>query len=183
MNFVDAQIRSAAMFSSPEFVKRVTDEDPNMLNYLPLLASINQHGYITTNSQAGLKTENDSYEIVERAYIVGFMLEKKAVDFIQTISIMTDKNAIYIPFSDNVYAPPNLDVPLSITKKNGDTFVHTHMSTILPTSVWEQERKEARIHRREKIVYVFCWDTQWHRRAGLPRGLFTDVLKILSDIK
>jgi len=170
------------MFSSSEFVKRVTDEDPNMLNYLPLLASINQHGYITTNSQAGLKTKTDSYEIVERAYIVGFMLEQRAADFIQTMSIMTDKNAIYIPCSD-VYAPPNLDIPLSITHKDGHTRVHTHMSTILPTSVWEQERKEAHIHRREKIVYVFCWDSQWNRRASRPHGLFTDVLKILSHTK
>jgi hypothetical protein len=59
MKFKDVQKNRIKIFDSPEFVKRIKDEDDKMLKYLDILKQINLYGFITLNSQAGKKNEMD----------------------------------------------------------------------------------------------------------------------------
>ena len=185
MKFKDAQTNAVAMFSSPEFIERIRDEDDTMLAHLDILTRINAAGFLTTNSQAGRKTfgsrDKTRYELHERAYLFGFMLEKEAVQFIKNIGISTDKNAVFTPFcSDDMYLPSALDVPVTISKSGGQVHVNTHISMALPNSVWHSFRKQVKLNKGEPVVFITCWDTKWNRNASGPSGLFTDVLKVLK---
>ena len=177
------------MFSSPEFIKRIKEEDDTMLKHLPILKEINKNEFLTTESQAGRKRSGISkvdhmhYEISERAYITGFMIKSKAIEFIKQMAFYTDKNAIFIPVcSNSVNIPASLDIPLTITKKGDITLVETHASTALPNNVWEMYRKQSHINKTEKIVFILCWDSKWNRGASGHSGLFIDILKILKNI-
>jgi hypothetical protein len=183
MKFTDAQKAAVAMFSSPEFLDRIKEEDDTMLKHMKLLQDINRAGLLTTNSQAGNTTRGKGYVITERAYIDGFMPEATAEKFIKEMNIHTDKVAVYVPYcEDSIHIPSSLDVPLTTTRKNGQITVHTHMSLALPQSTWNFFRKQVKLNKSEKAVYVFCYDTKWSRNASGPRGLFTEVLRTLNNI-
>jgi len=173
------------MFESPEFIERIRDEDSTMLKHLPLLKKINEHGYITTESQAGnhqrgiSKVDGKPYELSERAYLSGFMLEEDAAIFIKNMSVYTDKNAMYIPVCD-ADIPTSLDIPLTITRKQGTLTVETHMSTALPKEASDFFKKMVHLNKSEKVVFIFCWDPMWNRRASGRNGLFIDVYNTLS---
>ncbi len=50
MKFNDVLVKRVEMFSKPEFIERVTDEDKTMLKHLDILKEINIHGFITNES-------------------------------------------------------------------------------------------------------------------------------------
>lgn len=186
MKFAEALQTSIKTLTSKEFQKRVEEEDEKMLKHLPLLQKINQHKFLTVNSQGGHKESGRSaldgkpYEISERAYLMGFMLEKDAEEFLKQMNIMTDKSAIFTPFcEDTLYLPSSLDIPVTLTKKGKQISVNTHLSSALPLSAWESFRKQAHINKSEPIVFVQCWDPKWNRNASGKSGLFTDVVKCL----
>ena len=179
MKFRDAQKKAVERFESTTFLTRIEDEDVTMLKYLPHLQQINKLGFITVDSQAGTHTKTSKYEIVERAYLSGFMVEKEAIAFIKTIGIHTDKNAIYVPVG--VDSPSSLDIPLTITKHTKDIQVTTHMSTTLPKSVEDSYKKIVHLSKSEKAVFIFCWDPKWSRLASGKEGLFTDIIKSLQS--
>jgi hypothetical protein len=56
------------------------------------------------------------------------------------------------------------------------------MSTALPNGVFESYKKFLKINKSEKVVYLFCWDTQWNRLASNNNGLFKDMIKVLSKL-
>jgi hypothetical protein len=171
MKFKAAQKKAVAKFDNLEFIKNIKEEDSSMVKHLDILKEINESGFLTTNSQAGRKIAT----IYERAYILGFMLKKDAIQFIKNMNIETDKNALYVSIS-NIDVDPKLDIPLTIENQK----VITHMSTSVPRRIWENERKL--LHIDDDIVYIFCWDPKWNRNASSKTGLFTDVLKILKSI-
>ena len=183
MKFQDAKKRSVEMFDSPEFIERIRDEDSSMLKHLPLLQKINHLGYITTESQAGNhkrgKADGKPYELSERAYLSGFMMEEDAALFIKNMSLYTDKNAMYIPICD-AEIPPSLDIPLTITRKKTGVTVETHMSPSLPKEANDFFKKMVHLNKSEKVVFIFCWDPMWNRLASGKNGLFTEVYNRLS---
>jgi len=185
MKFPAAVRKSVKHLSSEKFKKRVMSEDPTMWKHVGILKEINQQGYITSDSQAGKHLKPTAeYDMWEKAYIFGFMLESKAGAFIQQMSMHTDKLAQVIHYSkepglyDNM--PRALDIPLTINKV--DENVQTHMSNLVPFEIWDKRRKELSIDASEKIVYVMCYDLQWNRNASEPGGLFKDVLRILKNM-
>ena len=182
MKWKDAQTKRILMFSSPDFLKRIEEEDSSMLTHMDILKKINMAGYLTIQSQGGHKSNGKSYEIHERAYIEGFMLEKDAEEFIKNLGIYTDKVGVYIPYSLDIKLPSSLDVPLTIQKKNNNWEVVTHTSIALPKNVWDMYRKEVGLNKNDKIALILCWDTKWNRNASSINGLFTDVLKILKKL-
>jgi len=182
MKFNEAKAQAVALFNSAEFKERVQEEDSSMLRQLAVLQEINRHGFITVNSQAGAKTKGKHYktgklyENMERAYLMGFMLETDAALFIKNMGIKTDKNAVFVPVcSDDIKLPSALDIPLTITKIGGVTRIDTHFSSALPKSTFESFRKQAKLNKSEKVVFIFCWDSEWGRK-----GLFKDVLRVLK---
>lgn len=172
MKFNATQKKAVDKFTDLEFIKNIKEEDPTMVKHLDILKQINEYGYLTTNSQAGTKTEN--YE--ERSFIIGFMLQKDAQFFVQNINMNTDKIALSVVVSDT-YADPKLDIPLTIENKG----IVTHMSTFVPFNYLKQEKQKMGLNVKE-ILYIFCWDPKWNRNASSKTGLFTDVLKILKTI-
>ena len=120
MKFRAAQKKAVEKFDDPEFIANIKEEDSTMIKHLDILKQINQHGYLTTNSQAGRKT----ISIYERAYIIGFMLKKDALEFIKNMNIETDKNAIMIE-QNGLKIETNFDIALSIEKKINGKYLHT----------------------------------------------------------
>jgi hypothetical protein len=184
MKFNQAMDHAVAFLKSAEFKARLLEEDASMLRQLPVLQRINEQGFITTNSQAGKRFEGKNYktgkpyEEVERSYLEGFMLEPVAIDFIKSMALTTDKNAAFIPVCD-AQMPSALDIPLTVVRRPGEeTVVETHFSTALPRSIFEAYKKHVKLNKSEKVVYVFCWDTQWGRE-----GLFRDVLRVLKTVR
>lgn len=174
------------MFNSAEFIERIREEDPRMLRHLPMLQKINARGYLTLNSQSGQLQKGISiftkkpFENHERAYLLGYLEEAKAVEFLKKISTQTDKNAIFVPVCDgSLKIPSALDIPLTYTKSQGITEIHTHMSSALPKETAEFFRKQAHLDKSVKAVFVLCWDPLWNRNASGRNGLFTDVLHSL----
>jgi hypothetical protein len=174
MKFKAAQKKAVANFDNPEFIENIKDEDPNMVNHLGILKQINECGFLTTNSQAGIKTIKPLFH--ERAYILGFMVKNDAAQFMKNMSIETDKVVICPSFE--ICVDKAFDIPLSMEKKD-EWKVFTHMSTSLPRRIWDKERKKLDLDKKD-IVYIFCWDPKWNRNASNKNGLFTDVLKILK---
>jgi len=168
MKFKAAQIKAVSKFDDPEFIANIKEEDSTMVKHLYILKEINKNGYLTKNSQAGRKTNNE----YERAYIQGFMIKTHAIEFLKRMNIETDKNAIYVSINEK---EPLFNIPLTIhiNKK-----VVTHMSMTIPLRIWNQERKYLNLDK--DIVYIFCWDPKWNRNASSKNGLFTEVLKILK---
>ena len=184
MKFADALKKATTLFDSNSFFERIKDEDPTMIKYLPLLQKINKSGFLTTQSQAGNRTkgfsshDGEPYELLERAFITGFMLEKDAVKFIKNMAVHTDKNAIYVPVCKET--PASLDIPLTIVRRKSDIRIETHMSTSLPKSTEASFRKMVHLNKSEKVVFIFCWDSKWCRSASDKNGLFTEVHSILK---
>jgi hypothetical protein len=182
MKFNEAKAQAVALFNSAEFKERVNEEDALMLRQLAILQEINKLGFITVNSQAGNKSKGKHYETgkpyenLERAYLMGFMLETEAVLFIKNMGLKTDKNAIFVPVcSDDIMLPSALDIPLTVTKSGKETRIDTHFSVALPKSAFEGFKKQAKLSKSEKVVFIFCWDSEWGRK-----GLFKDVLRVLK---
>lgn len=188
MKFLDAAKQTAAMLGSAEFHKTQMSEDPRMIVQLPILQKINQHRFLTTESQSGVYRRGTSvhdgtpYEMSERAFLSGFMLEADAIKFLKLFNL-TDKNATYIPFcSEEVRLPVSLDMPVTITKQGKKTEVTTHTPLTYPKSHWEFLRKNAHINKSEPVVAIYCWDSHWNRLASGKSGLFTEVLDVLKKM-
>jgi len=175
------------MFGQKSFADKIKEEDPLMVKYLPLLQKINKAGFLTVNSQAGHRSKGKHYqtgkpyELVERAYLVGFMLEEDAAKFIRAMGIQTDKNAIFLPVGASIEDIPSaLDIPLTIVKRGSDTTVETHTAAALPKELSDSFKKMVHLNKSEKAVYILCWDTHWGRSAAGKHGLFTQVLECLN---
>lgn len=179
MEFNEALKKSIKQFDDSSFISLREEEDPKMIKILPYLQKINTLGFLTLESQhgnteKGLKKE----EIIERAFITGFMQRKKAERFLKNMNIYTDKNAVYVPICNGkIDLPSNLDIPLTIIKENNKVKVHTHTSLVLPKEIGDFFKKLANLKKTEDVVYVCCWDSKWKRPATQKDGLFTEIIQ------
>lgn len=189
MKFKDAQKRAIKLFETEEFISGLREEDPTMLYQIPLLKEINKLGFLTENSQAGRFSkgrhykDNNPYEIHERAFVSGFMLEKRAEEFIKSFNLTTNKNAVFVPIcGDTIDLPASLDIPVTYSVHNNNTTVSTHMSMALPNSIFEAYKKQLKLNKTENVVYIFCWDTKWDKLASKKDGLFNSIINVLSKL-
>ena len=184
MKFREACAAAVANLGEESFAAKIKEEDPSMVKYLPLLQKINKAGFLTTNSQAGHRSKGKQYqtgkpyELIERAYLEGFMLEADAAKFIKAMGIETDKNAIFRPVGASADLP-ELDIPLTLVKRDSGISVETHSTVGLPQEWSDSFKKMVHLNKSEKVVFIFCWDTQWGRAAAGKNGLFTNVLQCL----
>jgi len=189
MKFKEACAAAVTMFGKESFTEKIKEEDPLMVKYIPLLQNINKAGFLTTNSQAGHRSKGKHYEtgkpyeLTERAYLEGFMLEADAAKFIKAMAIQTDKNAIFRPVCTSAAElPPELDIPLTIVKRGSEISVETHTTVGLPQEWSDSFKKMVHLNKSEKVVFILCWDTKWGRQAAGKQGLFTQVLECLGKI-
>jgi hypothetical protein len=193
MKFLDAIQHSLTMFDSTSFIERIIEEDETMLPRLPILKQINSLGFLTIESQgSGRPKKTPKGMSLQRAYCMGFMLESQAASFIAEMSIFTDKVIFHLPFfQDNEKSKKKtnvsreLDIPLTIlvSSTKSTPKIETHTSTVIPLSVWDFYRKEAKINKSEKIVLLYLYDPIWNRDAQEENGLFTRMVEILTRIK
>jgi hypothetical protein len=183
MKFADSKENRIKMFDSAQFLQRIKDEDERMLKYLEILKKINENGFITLESQAGQSRKTKDYTINEKAYIIGFVEESKAENFIKQLSLNSDKIAFIVYTVDDKFdIPAKFDIPLTIEKKNNEIKVVTHMSTIIPKSLLDIYKKEIKINKSEKVILLLCFDPKFNRDAKKKDGLFIDVIKSLKAI-
>ena len=183
MKFEDVKTDRIKMLDTPEFLQRIKDEDVRMLKYLSLLKKMNEFGFITIESQAGVGKKYKTHIMSEKSYVIGFIEESKADKFIKHLSLNSDKNCLIIYIVDNNFnIPAKFDIPLTIEKKNNDIKVVTHTSTIIPKSLLDMYKKEIKINKSEKVVLIFCFDPKFNRDAKNKDGLFIDVIKSLKSI-
>jgi len=189
MKFREACAAAVIMFGKDSFAEKIKEEDPLMVKYLPLLQKINKAGFLTINSQAGHHSKGKHYqtgkpyELTERAYLIGFMLEKDAAKFIKAMAIQTDKNAIFLPVAASVdELSSDLDIPLTIVKRGVDISIETHITAALPKELSDSFKKIVHLNKSEKVVYILCWDINWGRSAAGKNGLFTQVLECMQAI-
>jgi hypothetical protein len=183
MKFEDVKTDRIKMFDSQQFLERIKDEDIRMLKYLPLLKKMNEYSFITIESQAGVGKKYKTHIMSEKSYIIGFIQESKAENFIKHLSINSDKNCLIIyNVDDNFDIPAKFDIPLTIEKKNNEIKVVTHTSTVLPQNWYDMYKKEIRINKSEKVILLLCFDPKFNRDAKNKDGLFIDVIKSLKAI-
>jgi len=115
--------------------------------------------------------------------MMGFLKRPQAIAFIKNMAIFTDKNAIAIPhgkfLKKDKQLDPALDLPLTMTRIDGQIKIDTHMSSAFSEEMFMQQKRELGLEdvaENEEIVIVFCWDSQWNRKEKL----FQDILRVLN---
>jgi len=182
MKFNDVKTHRIKMFDTPEFLNRIKGEDPRMLKYLPLLKKINEYGFITIESQAGVEKKSETFTLSEKSYIIGFIEESRAENFIKHLSINSDKNCLIVHIVDkNFDIPAKYDIPLTIEQTKNNIKVVTHTSTVLPQNWYDMYKKEIKINKSEKVILLLCFDPKFNRDAKNKDGLFSEVLKSLKS--
>jgi hypothetical protein len=174
MNMTDAVDEMIKYLDSEEFKEREDAEDT--CKSLKIIKIINKKQYITFDSQEGICDEK--YKINERAYIVGFMKKLHAIKYNKNLNSNSNKVAIIIyTVPDTIFKNYKIayDIPLTIDNNK----VFTHMSTIIPNSHYNFQRKQVKIDEIEDIVMVLTFDPQWNRQASSQGGLYNDVIYAL----
>ncbi len=166
------------LINSESFIQERMLEDPSMISYFDIIKDINQHYFLTTNSQAGHLFTLDDNQVQERAYLCGIMLSDMANDFIKEFSISSDKvvGEVVITSTDTI------PIPVTISKCNNLVNTHTYARFSIYPEEADMEFKIIGVPEQERKNYVFilCYDTIWCRDAR--DGLFKDVLYALQKI-
>ena len=167
---------------SDEFKNR--EDSKTNIDSVSKLVEINKKGILTIESQIGVKEKYKNYEIYERAYIIGFMMKKKANNLLKKLAIsMSDKVMIILPFNKFENLPAINDIPLTIEKniKNSKSKIITHMSVGITKEQFNFEAKNIGFEKKdyENIVMVFIFDPIWNRFSLDKDGLLTIIVNHL----
>lgn len=153
---------------SNEFKSR-EDSQSNKKSVTDLI-EMNKKGYITIDSQNGTKKN----PIIERAYVLGFMKNKKALEFKKNFIFSGFNCIIVVPVKDE-NIPPQYDIPLTIEHDK----IITHMSSVIPIKYMKFEMKNIGLNTKEDVLMVLCYDTKWGRNASKNNGLYKAIVKYL----
>lgn len=175
MKFSEAQVACISKFSNLGFIEKIREEDETMVQYLPILKEINEHGYLTFCSQAG--REDKEYKYKERAFIEGFIQRNMAQDIIEAISLETDKIAVSVPYCEEFFTFADVGIPVTIDNSQ----IYTRIYNGYDYYQWMEFREEVFLEDEDScdIVLLSCYDPIWGRNGEL----FNDVLRILKKIK
>jgi hypothetical protein len=173
------------------------DEDASMAKARPRLAKINTLGFITTDSQMGLKQEYDS--VVEkhrgvmwqRSYVTGFMSREKAVSFKLYMDLVggaavhvcefSKKGPTNAMFSNAYRVPATRFTMADGTFKSGtnvpfiSTSIEENWLNLLPETGLSRDT-DTRDIIAPHVVAVQVVDMTW----GRPTWLFKNVIEVLS---
>jgi hypothetical protein len=167
--------RRVELLGSSAFALRCKEESPDMLAHVPVLQEMNEHGYITFDSQDG--TKNGPY--LQRAYVSGFMQKKRAARFLKAMNMNTPMLCMLIPHAaDIVHTERAMDLPLTV---RGETVV-TSMSSCVPHATHRVFLADAQVDRvPEELDHVFCMDLMWKRSVARKDGLFKTIVRVLKE--
>ena len=181
MKFEDAIKHSVNYLKSKEFTER--EDAQTTLPTINKLIEINKAGIITYDSQAGIKNRFNT----ERAYIAGFMVRENAEKLMKYVMTHTDIIFFIVAscnednWMENPIYKRSASIPLTIANKTGD--VETTMTTIMPASIIDSERKQLKITKNSSIVPIFCFDSKWARHTLSKYGLLNQILHCLHKLK
>jgi hypothetical protein len=177
--------KNIEILNSVDFQER--DDAETTLPTIKKLIELNKCGILTFDSQVGTSTTTPKYEIIERAYINGYMLKEKAYQLQEILGKqMSDKVLIVLQYSKEAHIDVKSDIPLTIIKKKrGHTQkieIATHMSTAIPKSIFKFEAKQFGIKNEymDDMVMVFLFDPTWNRLTLSKNGLLKELLELLQ---
>lgn len=202
MKFEEAIKHSIEYLKSSEFRDR--EDAQTTIKSLPILIKINSDGFLTDNSQEGMiiKGYNPDtktyYEIKERSYITGFLKKEQGHALIHWINMNTEMTAFEVlneptDFFENLYMKdsiqyiPNIIVTASRSSKVKEELSkvafskNTQLIVALPEIIMNNLKKQLKIDKSEKTIYINIFDAKYGRRASSKDGLFHAVLKGLSQ--
>jgi hypothetical protein len=194
MKFKEAQKASIDYLQGSDFKSR--EDAITTIPSIPLLVNINRNGFITNNSQEGVRevgfNSKTYYEIVERAYVSGFMKRNIGRELIQWINTNTDKLAIetFTDISDKSWVShPSIVVTkdrVSKTKAGLSTVPFNGVTIcpyVLPKSALQQELMLSKISKTEDVIWIHIIDMKYGRLASnVKDGLYRDILAGLRMI-
>jgi len=178
MKFKEVQKNIISYLSSEEFKSR---EDAQTTN-TDLLIEINKLGFITENSQEGViqkgynKETKLSYEIHERAYVTGFMLKDKALDFVNKINNSNKVAFIVSECSDEKYIYVSISKNSKTNEFKGDTKLYTSLSSEIINAI----KKDMKLNKSENIEFICCFDPVYGRKASSKYGLYKTIIDSLK---
>jgi hypothetical protein len=181
MKFEDAIKHSVNYLKSKEFTER--EDTATTLPTINKLIELNKAGCITYDSQAGITNKYNT----ERAYIAGFMLREHAEKLMQCIMMNTDIIFFIVASCDDADWMNNpiynkaARIPLTLATQSKK--VETTMTTIMPLSIIDSERKQLKINKTRDLVPIFCFDSKWGRHTLSKYGLLNQLLHCLHNRK
>ena len=146
---------------------------------VPLLQDMAKYGFIVVDHQMGIRRKGTT-DVHERAYVTGFMLESLAEKFLPTVTLYTDKTAIFTPVVEYMH---QFGTPVKVEYKDRKMTIKSVIENELDEDIFDEYIKEAKLSFQEPIVYITCWDPVWNRNATDSSGLFYQVHGILKQIK
>lgn len=189
-----AALQAAAMLTTA----RVGDptEDDSMAAARPALARINALGFVTVDSQMGVKEPT----MWQRAYIVGFVRTADAARLVDELQRVDGLIALAIPHGED--QPPDGEdfafafsrmptLPLTLIDRDCDhlrTVTRQHLAVAEPfASLWSSLLPEIHLRNdrasmdavRKDATHLFVMDATWGRKTWL----FKTVTRILLQVK
>lgn len=163
--------------------KDVSQIDPKAF---PLLAKMNERGYITFDSQSGetkvyKDKSNKTEKEVERAYVAGFMEKEFAKEFEQQFNLKTDFYCIAIIPTKDIF--PYGYTPVTKVERGAQTKHVTRSPTYIDVKTIEVLVKQTKLPKQltKNMVLVECIDMKWGRKAYQKNGLFTSIVEVLNS--
>lgn len=184
-----AKLQAAAMITT----KRVGDpeEDASMSVMRPVLSQMNAMGFVTVDSQMGVKETNRW----QRAYISGFVSKKMAPALLTRLMRCDDLIALTFPHDASadfveygLYNMPRL--PLTLMDEDGQELKPVTTMPLGAAQPWEElwisllpelhlaNDVQSMNAVKKDAVTLFVMDTKWGRK----RLLFDRVLEIVSSV-
>lgn len=129
------------------------------------LADINRLGFVTIDSQEGLRDE--------RAYVTGFVQPGRAERFVERLNVSGDMVALVL--RPNARYVPDTNIAVTRQKQTAVTKIPLLNSKADINGL----QKEAGIAKSQKVLLVDCFDPKWGRKAYATDGVFAAVISAL----
>lgn len=167
------------------------EEDGSMVVMRPVLSQINLHGFVTIDSQMGLKEVN----MWQRAYVSGFISKRCAAAILTQLRRQDGLLVLTFPHGESM--PPNVEdfafahmpwVPLTLSGKDlkvvtrqplGAAQTWSSMWGCLLPEVNLKKDWRSRDHVMRDAVQLFVVDLTWGRKTWL----FGKILKVLQTLE
>jgi len=147
----------------------------SILYNLPELIEMNELGFLTVDSQSGIKEKNH----LERAYITGYMLNKQAEHVWEELNrlgyiVMRIKMSTYIEYGPDILSLSRIPVTIDDNK----IYTQVGLATDIDWIKELQTKLSERILSKYSLITII--DPVYGRLAGKRDGIFTKIIKSLT---
>lgn len=180
MKFKDVLKKYMEQTKTSDYTKDILKKDIFMEPCIPLLKLMPLLGFLPMEFQSGITRKEDTM-IRNRAFITGLMEESHAQSFLLHMSVYTDKTAVYVPIVDEIHNE-DYTVPVSLETTSKKINIKQYYYMRATEDDYEAIFKSVDLAKKEKVVYLVCWDPVWNKDASAPEGLFSYMISVLKYI-